>query len=417
MTCLVLEDISIDGKGESGKLVAYLPTSSCENVRLSDLVFVRGRVQTQTDLFGKNATFAEYFADDIRFFVQAEKISVSGHKFELFSELKELLRSRLYDGMSEETAAVAFAILTGDSSGISDGLLENVRRGGVAHIFAVSGLHIGTLYALCIFLFDKWDFFKGKKFTSFSLVALVLLFYGGVCGYSESVLRAVIMCLSLYASKLIGVKRDMIESIAFAAILLLLVNPVSLFCVGFQLSFIACLGIGFLSKPIVVWLEKKFRLITGLKSEYPVGYTREERGKLFSFFGVTVGAQVSTTPILLNAYGYLSGWGFFLNAIFVPCVGFVFSVSLGCAFLACLLPSFCSSVILWLPNLLWTVALLIFHALEFPVIFSGVVLNGWFIFCYYFLLILLSGKFNLRRKEKIALILLFACLCIGAFVA
>ena len=415
-TCLLLDDLSIDGKAEKGKLVAYLPTSSCENIRLSDLVFVRGWFESRTELFGKDATFAEYFADDIRFCVNAEKISVSGHKFDAFAEIKEVLRSRLCEGMGEETTSVAFAILTGDSSGINDGLLDGVRRGGGAHIFAVSGLHIGTLYALCIFLFGKIRFLKGRKILSFSLVALVLLFYGGVCGYTESVLRAVIMCLVLYASNLIGVKRDTVESISFASILLLIINPASLFCVGFLLSFVACYGIAFLGKPLQVWLEKKYRLSTGRESEYPVSYAREGRGKTFSFLGVTIGAQVSTAPILLNAYGYLSGWGFFLNAIFVPCVGFVFSVTLGCAFLAMLLPSVLSTAILWLPNLLWTVVLLIFYAFEFPVIFNGVTLNGAFIFCYYALLIVLSGKFNLRRNEKIALILIFASLCISAFV-
>jgi competence protein ComEC len=415
-TRLCLDGVVIDGKEEEGKLVAYLPASFCKEVRLSDLVFIQGSVQTRTDLFGKNATFQEYFADDIRFFCVGEKIRVSDNKLDVFANLKELLRARLYEGMSEDAFSVSFAILTGDTSGIEDGLLNNVRKGGIAHIFAVSGLHIGTLYAVCVVLVKKINFLRGKKLTSFCLVVSVLLLYGGLCGYSESVLRAIVMCVALYATKLIGVKQDSLERVSIAAILVLFINPVSLFCVGFQLSFAACYGICFLSNPLQVWLERKFRTVGNIQSGYPVTYLTGTRGKVISFLSVTASAQMATAPILLNAYGYLSAWGFLLNVIFVPVVGFIFSITLGCSALACLLPSLFSSAILWLPNLLWTIGLLFFEAFEFSIVLEGVVVNGLFLVNYYALLVVLSDKFNLKSNEKTVLCLIFALVCVCAFL-
>lgn len=416
-TLLVLDEVNIDGNAEKGKLVAYLPTTSCENIRLSDLVFVYGRVLTKTELYGKNATYKEYFADDVRFYANGRGISVSGHTFDLFSAVRELLKERLYTGMNADAAPVSFAILTGDTSGIDDGLLDNVRRGGVAHIFAVSGLHIGTLYGVGLFLFSKIEKINNRKALKFSLMSALLLLYGGVCGYSESVLRAVITCLVAYSSNLIGVKKDSLESLSLAVLILLLINPVSLFCIGFQLSFAACYGIALLSKPLQTAFERGYRYVAKRTEEYPVSYTRGTRGGIFSFLSVTVSAQVATAPILLNAFGFLSVWGLLLNGIFVPCVGVLFSLTMGFSALACLLPSALCEILLFLPNLIWTIFLLAFEIGVFSVAFENVTIGFLGFVCYATALVVLSDKLNLKKQEKIFFsALLFISFLVAVFL-
>ena len=410
---LILDDVKLDGKSENGKLVAYLPATFAKNARCSDWVFLQGDLLTQIDLFGKNAVRAETFAADIRFRLDTDKdVYVSGHNFEPFAYIREVLQDRLRAGVTEEGGTVAFALLTGDTSGIEDGLLENMRVGGIAHIFAVSGLHIGTLFGVCVFLLSKWQRLNGNKGLKFVLTAAALLFYGGVCGYSESVVRAIVTCLVGYAFRLIGVKGDMLESLGLAAVLLLVINPVSLFCVGFQLSFAACLGIATLAKPLQVWLERAYRN-TVLRNrpfetaDYPVGYTRDGRGKVFAFLSVTVSAQAATAPILLNSFGYLSAWGLLLNGVFVPLVGGLFSLTLAFVAISCLLPAALSGVALWIPNVVWTVLLLVFEAVEFSVLFEGWRLNFATILSYYVLLLLCSDKLNLSQGCKFWLKLLF----------
>ena len=411
-TLLVLDGVNIDGKTEKGKLIAYLPAASCENIRLSDWVFVYGRVLTKTELYGKNATYKEYFADDVRFYANGRGISLSGHTFDLFSAARELLKERLYTGMNADVAPVAFAILTGDTSGIDDGLLDNVRRGGIAHIFAVSGLHIGSLYGVGLFLFSKIEKLKNRKALKISLMSALLVLYGGLCGYSESVLRAVITCLVAYSSNLIGVKKDSLESLSLAVIILLLVNPVSLFCIGFQLSFASCYGIALLSKPLQTAFERGYRYVTKRTEEYPVSYARGTRGGIFSFLSVTVSAQVSTAPILLNAFGYLSIWSLLLNGIFVPCVGVLFSLTMGFGALVCLLPSVLCEILLFLPNLIWTIFLLAFEVGSFSVAFENVTIGFLGFVCYATTLIILYDKLNLKKRDKI----LFSALLFIAFL-
>ena len=163
-------------------------------------------------------------------------------------------------------------------------------------------------------------------------------------------------------------------------------------------------------------MERAYRSLTKRTEEYPVTYPIGSRSKVFSFLAVTFSAQLFTAPVLIGSYGYLSAWGLLLNALFVPCVGIIFSLTLGFSALACLLPSSFAVVVLWIPNLLWTISLLIFQTLDFSVLFERVTLNGLAIFCYYAFLIVLSGKFNLNGKEKKTLLCALALSCVCAYI-
>ena len=239
---LYLTDLYIDGTREQGQLVAAVGASLAEKAALSDEVVLRGTVTTDTDEFGPYGFRAGDIADNVRFKAEAVSLAVTGRDGNLFRAVRFRIKSALYAGMDDDTAAVAYALLTGDVSGIESGLLENVRRGGIAHIFAVSGLHVGALYSFCLLLFNKTRLKRLPKLFRFFFVSAILVFYGGVCGFSASVTRAAVMCLTLYASSLIGTKPDLPESAGLAALFLLIVRPVLLFDVGFQLSFAACLG-------------------------------------------------------------------------------------------------------------------------------------------------------------------------------
>lgn len=403
---LILDDVKINGKEAKGKLFAYLPMGEEESARCSDWVFLQGEVTTRTELFGKFAVSAEDFSEDIRYVLSAESHSfVAERSFDPFAYLRELLRERLTEGMTEDAGAVAYAIMCGDTTLIGEGLLENIRAGGIAHIFAVSGLHIGTLFAACLFVLSKIKVLDGRDGLKFFTVVFMLIFYGGVCGYSESVLRAVVTCLVGYGAKILGVKGDMLESLGLAALILLIVNPVSLFCVGFQLSFAACFGIAFLSKPLQIFFDRGYRSIVFRNrpfdaEAYPVGYMRETRGKIISFLSVTLSAQAATAPILLNAFGYLSAWGLLLNAVFVPLVGGLFSLTMAFCAIACFFPVACSGVLLWIPNLVWTTALLLFEAVEFSKLFEGLSLGFPVLLAYYSWLLCASDKINFTDGEK-----------------
>lgn len=408
---ITLDKLYIDGNAEKGRLVAYLPAPFYNMVALSDTVVLRGDVRTQVRLFGKYGFRSYVIENDERYYAYVESGIVTGNTHNLFLLVRSRIENVVYAGMDEGGAAVTMAVLTGDTSGIDEGLLENIRRGGIAHIFAVSGLHIGALYAFCLFLLQKTGLKRLSNPFRFIFVATVLIFYGGVCGFSASVMRALITCLLFYATKLLGIGGDTLENLGVAAIIILLLSPFSLFAAGFQLSFAACIGIAFLARPISSFAYAagdKIQSRLGVKRTLPtdddtqplsVG-ARIVRGCI-SFFSVSLAAQIATTPILLQTFGYLSGWSLLLNCMFVPLIGAAFSVLLVFVFLACLLPTAISGVILYVPNVVWSAVLLVFDVIDF----SSFALVGWQVyapsyFSYYTACFCGSDKWNVPKSYR-----------------
>ena len=398
--CLTVDKITIDGEAEKSKLVAYLPASFEGKVRIADEILLTGEMVTDTRVFALGALRTYAIEKDTPYTLYVEDCVVTGRSANLFLLIRQSVQEVVYKGMDETPASVTTAVLTGDTDGIDEGLLANIRYGGIAHIFAVSGLHIGALYAFFMWLMQKGKLYKIHGVFRFLLIASVLLFYGGICGYSASVVRAIVTCLALYATKLIGLGEDISERIGLACILVLLISPVSLYTVGFQLSFSACLGIAWLARPIrnacflLVGANKK------VKDDTPLTIWQSCYRGAITFFAVTVSAQLATAPILYRAFGYISGWGLLLNCIFVPLLSLAFSFLLLAVFLACLCAGL-AGVILYIPNLLLTTALLLFEAVEFSgFVLVGFTATGASTVSYYLALLFATDKFNIKPWQS-----------------
>jgi predicted membrane metal-binding protein len=200
-----------------------------------------------------------------------------------------------------------------------------------------------------------------------------------------------------------------------AAVIILLFTPCALFEIGFQLSFAACLGILLLSKRIgqvCDEIRKAYRKIR------PRRYTKEEMeiienkdtlpltmGEEFyraftSLLSASFAAQLFTAPLQYMAFGYLSGWSFLLNLIFVPLIGAVFAGLLVLVLLACLLPLWCGGYLLYIPAMLINAGLLLFEVADFSTFaITGMQLSGGCCVCYYGGMIFLTDKWNVSKKQ------------------
>ena len=428
---LVLQDIYIGKNKEKGRLNAYLPLSFAENIHIADEVLLQGYVKTETAYFNDYGFRETDIGAGVRFVLEnVGDCMVVGKTNNLFLRMQRRLEKTLFSGMDGTSAAVTLAVLLGNTSLIEDGLLDNVRMGGVAHIFAVSGLHIGALYGFCLWLTEKTKLRSITKPIRFLLVAALLCLYAGICGFSSSVMRAMTLCLVAYAAKLIGTESDILQSTGLAAIFVLLLKPTELFAVGFQLSFAACLGIGLFARPLRLafegiyergkmligkWLRVHERARANPESRLsgaPLGVGERMVRAGISFASVSLAAQITTAPILLYAFDYLSLAGLLLNGIFVPFISGIFSVLLLFAVAASLLPAAATSVVLYLPSVVWSAALLLFEGVDF----SSFALTGWKIsiggsICYYFGWLFLTDKWNLPKIYK----MLFSVACFLAF--
>lgn len=404
-TRLEIKEIYIEGVQQDGILIAYLPASYTGEIRLSDRLILQGELKTSVDVYKADVFRSQAILDDVRFEMQVEEVKLVGRAFNPFALVRERMKEVSYSGMDENYASVCFAVLTGNVSGIERGLLQNVRYGGIAHIFAVSGLHVGSLYAFCVLLINKTKCKNAPKTMRFIIVSLVLLLYGGVCGYSASVIRATIMCLVFYASKLIGYGSDNLERVGASALVVLLLSPVALFTVGFQLSYLACLGIMLLARPICnacMRLCAHLRLYAKERDvDSPPGVRERAVRHVASFLGVTLSAQIATLPVSYVWFGYISVWSLLLNCLYVPIVSMLFSWQLLFTLLACILPTVASTIIFFPLNGVWAVVLLAFEVVEFsPLKINGLIVTGGALICYYLTIVLFSDKLNLTKAEK-----------------
>lgn len=321
--------------------------------------------------------------DKVRYFAFADPdgFLISGKEApDLFGLVGEHLREVIFSGMDDSTAALTYAMLTGNSGFMDEDVLQNFRYGGVAHIFAVSGLHIGIVYLLLSGLLKKLNL---KLWLRFLLITAGLVFYAGVCSFSPSSVRALIMCVVMMAMKFKGVQYDRLNSVCIAALIVLVINPVYLFSIGFLLSISAAGGIIVLGGH----LSRCFARIP----HFP--------RNLAYALGTALSAQVSTFPVLIDSFGYISAISFVLNLLFIPAISAVYVVLFVACVLAAVLP-FASAVLLFVPEYLLRIAVLPIIMADFKFwLICGFSFGGCSLL-WYFGIYFLSDKINLRIWVK-----------------
>ena len=428
-TRIVLTDVKVNGQAEKGRLRAYVPTKNCKEVERANTVLLRGELKTKTSFFGEYGFRANEIERGERFFLWTENdVAVTGTGGGLFLKINAEIDKTISAGMNQNAAAVTMGILFGEVGGMDAALLQNVRAGGIAHVFAVSGLHVGVLYGFFAWLLKSTGLKNFPAWLRFILLAVLLVFYAGICGFTSSVLRATVLCLCLYFTGVTEIKIDGLETVGLAALLLLIFNPVALFTAGFQLSFLACLGIILFAKPIgqvcnelikwVVSLFKKTEETQEEKEERPLGLGEQFVRDVVNLLSASLAAQITTAPVLLSTFGYLSGWSMLLNFIFVPLVSAVFALLLLFTVIATLLPLAAAQVVLFIPNAVWSAILLLFEVFDFASFaVTGIAVSGAGCICYYLGCTFLTDKWNLSKKTKTWLAVLCAVGTVACTVA
>ena len=221
-----------------------------------------------------------------------------------FLRLRHRLLTRL-DSMEAERDAqgVVAAMALGDKSALTQDLKDIYAVTGASHVLALSGLHLGIIYSLLSLLLGgrKLITHHCSLFTIIGIWAYVFL-----VGMPVSVVRAALM-LSLYALLSLGHRDKMsVNTLAFAAIVLLMLNPLSLFDVGFQMSFMAVLS-------IIVWVP----LLMGVFSADYLQTHRIVRW-IWAMVAVSVAAQMGVAPLIAYYFGRFSPWFLLTNFVAVP---------------------------------------------------------------------------------------------------
>jgi len=146
--------------------------------------------------------------------------------------------------------AIALALTLGVTDGIDNDLQKAYAASGAMHVLAVSGLHVGILYGIVLFLFKPLQRWSWSRWVV-TLVSLLMLWaFAFVTGLSPSVLRAVTMFSFIALAKPFGRRTSIYNTLTASAFILLMYDPFLIMSVGFQLSYLAVFGIVILHRPL-----------------------------------------------------------------------------------------------------------------------------------------------------------------------
>lgn len=395
-TSYVLTDLKFVGANSTSsryklKLVAY-DSEGALDFSLGDIITFNDTIYNTPSVY--NGKFSAYnIVNGIKYTanVSSSDITKVGFYRTVFERISSRVREVYNLSLDGEQKSVATALILGDTSEIEHNTLENFRASGVAHIFAVSGLHIGFLTSLLFFVFKR---VKIPEWAKVLIITLVIFSYSGICGFSPSSLRACITCFVMLVSRALSLKYDALSSLSISAIILLLISPFNLFDVGFTLSYVTVFGILLLSKPIS-------RALSFIKSQ-----------KIKNALSLVLSAWLSSTPLVAYYFNNFSLVGIVTNLVFVPIVSVLFTILFVLTFFAVIFGA--ETVFLFIPNILLKAVVFVFSLVDFRIFeFSAFRLNGA-IYIYYLALVLASDFINYSLKTKIisvfvALVMSVAC--------
>lgn len=164
-----------------------------------------------------------------------EKIGYTNGIIYTAEKTRYKINSFFDETMPEREASVAKALVTGYKSDIPSETRDTYIRLGISHVLAVSGLHVSIAALVVIYFMTK--VLKLNKRIAVIPASLVLIVYLFISGFSPSAIRAVIMSVTSYVGIFLYREREMINTSAFAAFIMLLINPLYLWNTSFQLSF------------------------------------------------------------------------------------------------------------------------------------------------------------------------------------
>lgn len=215
-------------------------------------------------------------------------------------------------GFNGDELAVLSALTIGDKTELSESIRESYSVAGASHILALSGLHIGLLYALLFFILQPVAKRGNAGRCLRSLFLIVLLWtFAFFTGFSPSVVRSVTMFSILALADMFGRQSFSLNTLAATAWFMLLCNPAWLFDVGFQLSFVAVTSILLIQQPI-------YRLFT-IKSRI---------GKyVWGLMSVSIAAQLGTAPLVIFYFSRFSTHFLLTNLAVIPLVTIILYIA------------------------------------------------------------------------------------------
>ena len=290
---------------------------------------------------------------------------------------------RKFISKDKKILGIAEALLIGYKDDLDKELVQAYSNTGVVHIIAISGLHLGLIYIALLWLFEKIRFLRKMPLLNAVLIISCLWLFSLLTGASASVLRSAVMFTCIVAGKAFNKQASVFNSLAASAFILLCYNPWFLWDVGFQLSYLAVLGILLVQQPLY-----RLLFIPNKWLQY-----------IWQMLSVTIAAQLMAFPICLFYFHQFPNLFFISNLLAVPLSTIILFAEI-LLLILCPLPFLanyagviCSYLLSWMNAMIVWMNALPFSVTDF--IYADVFTT---IILYFFIFLLLAG-WLLQKKQ------------------
>jgi competence protein ComEC len=289
----------------SGKIQVKIHNDDRTFYRAGDVVQFKGRLEPLKT--GKNEGYYQYLLrNGIRFQVKAVNIKrigrivgLNGWLLDVRQRWEELFYEKIH---AEAEAGLAVALILGERSYLSQDLKKAYLQTGLTHLIALSGSHIAVLLLVMNWFWMLSSFVPIPRWVRAVLMILLLLGYMLLSGASASVVRAVLMGCLYLVGQLFFLQRNTLNLLFVAGFLQVVYDPLIIQDIGFQLSYLAVLGI------ITVWLPIRWLLVQILRRKKLRDWLRNMLLTVADAVGICLVATLFTLPAVLFHFSMLADY-------------------------------------------------------------------------------------------------------------
>ncbi|MEA5140326.1 ComEC/Rec2 family competence protein [Arcicella rigui] len=331
-----------------GKILLYLDNHTVDKPNFGDVLLIKGKPQEiASPKNPEEFNYQQYMRwqnIDFQQYCRASMIEKMGNEnpdfLKSFAIKSNIVADSIFTTYVEgkQEYGVANAMILGQRDDIDSNLMQAYSAAGAIHVLSVSGLHVGVICGVLMFLLGflrKWG--KNGKILWLVTVLITLWFYAFLTGLSSPVLRSTLMFSVILIAKTFQRKDNSYNTVAFSAFCLLLINPNFIYNVGFQLSYLAVFG--------MIYFQPKLNpLLIIDKSKSWFHWLADHTWKVTT---VAIAAQIATFPITIYYFHQFPNYFIFANPIVILLSSVVLMAGLGFIILAKILLFFQAESIIY----------------------------------------------------------------------
>jgi competence protein ComEC len=298
----------------SGKILLYFSKDAVpNNLHYGDKIIIKKKLQAIKNSgnpgafdYERYAAFQQTFHN--AFLQPSDWTKLDDKNVNAFSQFIFSARASILSvlqqnvGNNKDELGIAEALLIGYTNDLDKDLVQAYSNTGVVHIIAISGMHLGLIYVMLVWLFKRTPVIKKSTMLQVILILCSLWLFSILTGAAASVLRSAVMFTFITIGKNFFRQSSIFNSLAASAFVMLCFNPYYLWDVGFQLSYLAVVGIIIFQKPIYNWIYVKNKYLN----------------EVWKLVAISLAAQLLTFPVCIYYFHQFPNLFLITNLVAVP---------------------------------------------------------------------------------------------------